>query len=112
MPAATAPLWVPASPGCWAPDGAAIYYLNGRRVMRASVTTGGFDEPQMLFEGSCAIASTALPMTNWDVHPDGTSFVLVRSSGAEAGDTEPGLPIVPIEVVVNWFEELKERLGN
>ena len=40
----------------WAPDGAAIYYLNGGRVMRASVTTSGFGEPETLFEG---LASSA-----------------------------------------------------
>ena len=96
----------------WAPDGTAIYYLNGGRVMRAPVTTGGFGEPQMLFEGSWAIASTALPMTNWDVHPDGRSFVFVRNPVAEDGDVGSGPPIIRLEVVVNWFEELNERLGN
>ena len=93
----------------WALDETAIYYLNGSRVMRASVTTGGFGEPQMLFEGNWATTGNT-PMTNWDVHPDGTSFVFVRNPGAEAGDV--GLPIVPIEIVVNWFEELRQRMGN
>ena len=98
----------------WAPDGAAIYYLNGGRVMRASVTISGFGEPETLFEGNWANAVIAglTFWSNWDVHPDGTSFVFVRNSGAEAGDTGPGPPMVPIEVVVNWFEEFRQRVGN
>jgi len=96
----------------WALDETAIYYLNGSRVMRASVTTGGFGEPQMLFEGSWTPASVGFPMTNWDVHPDGTSFVFVRDPEAEAGETEVGPPIVPLELVTNWFEELRQRMGN
>ena len=51
-------------------------------------------------------------MTNWDVHPDGRSFVFVPNSGADTGDTGPGPPVVPIEVVTNWFEELRQRMGN
>ena len=43
----------------WAPDGAAVYFLNDGRVMRASVTTGGFGEPRMLFEGNWAFSVTA-----------------------------------------------------
>ena len=98
----------------WAPDGTAIYYLNGGRVMRASVTTSGFGEPATLFEGNWAsvVGSGVTFLTNWDVHPDGTSFVFVRNPGAETGDTGPGPPIVPIEVVTNWFEELRERMGG
>ena len=60
------------------------------------------DGTQLLVaEAGWAVASGAF--TNWDVHPDGTSFVFVRNPGAESGERGPGLPIVPIEIVVNWF---------
>ena len=48
----------------WAPNGTAIYYLNGRTVMRASVTTEGFGEPQMLFEGTWVYSGSGFPGTN------------------------------------------------
>jgi len=38
--------------------------------------------------------------------------VLVRTRGATTGAADAGLPAIPVEVVVNWFEELKERVGN
>ena len=93
----------------WAPDGAAIYYLSGGGVLRAPVTPDGAREPRTFFVGNWINTSNNTPMTNWDVHPDGTSFVLVRT---EAGDTGPGPPIMPIEIVVNWFEELRQRVPN
>ena len=53
----------------------------------------------------------ALPRTNWDVNPVDGSFVFVSTPGAESG-VEGGTPVVPLEVVVNWFEELKQRMGG
>ncbi len=48
---------------------------------------------------------------DWDVHPDGQSFVAVRRPATE--ETEiGGVPIIPVRVVVNWFEELKAKVGN
>ena len=99
----------------WSPNGTAIYYrsLDGNRVMRASVTSeGGFraETPQLVIEGNWAVSSGEAPWSRrWDVHPDGDRFVLVRRLGPEVVDADtPGLPI---RVVVNWFEELRERAG-
>ena len=94
----------------WAPDGATIYYRSGRRVMRVSVTDAGIGEAVTLFEGDWVGSGGATPMTNWDVHPDGTSFVLVRS-GTEVSDAA-GAPVIEVAVVTNWFEELRQRMGN
>jgi len=38
-----------------------------------------------------------------DVHPDGQRFLMLQSS-------RPELPVTHINVVLNWFEELKRRL--
>ncbi len=91
----------------WAPDGSAIYYRNGDAVMKARVTTVGtfsVDSPGILFEADWLVA--ALGRHDWDVHPDGGSFVAVKGPATE--ETEVGgVPIIPVQIIVNWFEELR-----
>ncbi len=98
----------------WAPDGSAIYYRNGIRVIRASVTNGGHRSVvsrETLFEAQSQWLADALGSHDWDVHPNGTSFVAVR--GPATDETEVGgVPIIPVRVVVNWFEELKRLVPN
>ncbi len=96
----------------WAPDGSAVYYLDGGAVWRAELGDGAVRGRRMLFEGNWATRPQNAPVSNWDVHPDGTSFVFVGSVGAKPGDAGAGAPDIPVEVVVNWFEELRERVGN
>jgi len=96
----------------WAPDGSAIYYRNRNTVMRATVTTGGafsVESPEILFEAEWLVA--ALGRHDWDVHPDGGSFVAVKGPATE--ETEVGgVPVIPVRIVVHWFEELRQRMGN
>ena len=47
-------------------------------------------------------------MANWDISPDGKRFLIVkptRTAGESRKETVPKL-----NVVLNWFEELKERV--
>ncbi len=75
--------------------------------------SGSVRERRMLFEGNWATHCPGqAPVSNWDVHADGASFVFVRNPGAGIGDAGPYTRNVPVEVVVNWFEELRERVGN
>jgi hypothetical protein len=46
-----------------------------------------------------------------DLHPDGESFLFLSQPGAELTWGGEGSPVM-LEVVVNWFEELRERMGN
>ncbi len=96
----------------WAPDGSAIYYRNGSSVMRSSIAAGemfSVDTAEEIFRDSWVLDPGIYPRTNWDVHPDGESFLFVRAAGAELND---GVPVMRLELVVNWFEELRERVGN
>ena len=96
----------------WAPDGSAIYYRDGTRIMSAAVSTEEsftVAAPQLLFEGVWAFAPYS---TNWDVHPDDESFVLMTSPGAEIEEGGIAVAMIEVEVVSNWFEELRERVGN
>ena len=47
--------------------------------------------------------------TTWDVHPDGDRFLVVLPGQASAGSEESDERYL---VVLNWFEELKQRVGE
>jgi len=63
-------------------------------------TTFTVGEPRLLFEGEYLLDANG--NANYDVFPDGTRFVMI-----EAGE-ESARP--QINIVLNWFEELKERV--
>ena len=60
--------------------------------------------PRLLFEGSYQLGVT---LANYDITSDGQRFVMVQQGGADSGASQ-------INVVLNWFEELKQRVptGN
>jgi len=59
-------------------------------------------KPRLLFEAPFDSAGTL--HAGYDAGPDGASFVMIR--------TEKESTASEIHVVLNWFEELKERLGS
>ncbi|GIT52597.1 MAG: hypothetical protein Ct9H300mP15_28100 [Gemmatimonadota bacterium] len=64
--------------------------------------------PELLFDGPgyTRVQSQGW-VRNWDLHPDGSRFIMVSAQGGGAGDVLPA-----VHLVVNWFEELKRRMGN
>jgi eukaryotic-like serine/threonine-protein kinase len=93
----------------WNPNGRELFYRSGEKMMAVDVATQpGFaaGKPQMLFEGQYVPTPGTLP--NYDVSPDGQRFLMLKPSEQEqAAPTQ-------INVVLNWFEELKRRVptGN
>jgi len=98
----------------WSPDGKELYYWIGGSVrMRAvAVTT----QPTFAFGNPMPIPNP----TNWldggdvarqyDVTADGQRFVGVIQAGS-TNSNAPGSPAnTEIQVVLNWFEELKARV--
>ncbi|UCG59467.1 MAG: serine/threonine-protein kinase [Phycisphaerales bacterium] len=86
----------------WAPDGSAIYYLDGKSVVAVPVETeGGFKRghARSLFKDVYVHASGR----GYDIHPDGKRFLMVKKSQEDA-------PVTELIVVENWFEELKRRV--
>ncbi len=87
----------------WAHDGKELFYRNEDRVMAASVQTGPSFQaqtPTLLFEGPYLNGTTlAGGSVNYDVSPDGQRFVMLKG--------EEGSQQSQINVVLNWFEELK-----
>jgi Tol biopolymer transport system component len=86
----------------WSRDGRELFYRDGSgRMLDAHVsTTGAFrvDSVETLFSGATYEFSTF--RRRYDVDPDGERFLMVRRSGDE------------LILVDNWFEELREVMGE
>ena len=94
----------------WSRNGRELFYVTGDkhgagcRLMAVNVgatPTFRADTPRKLFEGPYAI--TSVFGQNFDVSLDGKRFAMVKF--------EPEKPPTAIHVVLNWFEELKQKLA-
>jgi serine/threonine-protein kinase len=91
----------------WSPSRDELYYrsIDGLRVMRVPFRTEpGFaaQAPQLLFEGPFV---TCCPWgRTYDITPDGERFLMIR-------DAENRTAPLEFEVVLNWFEELRETMA-
>jgi serine/threonine-protein kinase len=92
----------------WSPDGRELFYLNGDAVMAVAVATKPtfniVGTPQILFRGTYV---PSREHDTWDIAPDGKRFLMMKEAGVTAG----GGPR-KINIVVNWFEELKQRVPS
>ena len=101
----------------WSPDGHELYYRTGAsmeemehralaqrtRVMAVSIETKPSlkaGKPRLLFEGPYFESGHDIAVT-----PDGRGFILIRESESQSGPNE-------LQVVVHWFEELKQRVPS
>jgi serine/threonine-protein kinase len=92
----------------WARNGE-IFYRNGNQLMVVETKTQPGSQPifsagtpRLLFEGPYVATGTAA--SNYDVTADGQRFLMVKPSAQE------GAAATQINVVLNWFEELKRRV--
>jgi len=91
----------------WNPNGRELFYRNGSKMMsveirtRSAFTTG---KPRMLFERPYVPSPATTP--NYAVSLDGQRFLMLKF--VEAADEAP----TQINVVLNWFEELKRRVST
>jgi hypothetical protein len=94
----------------WARNGE-IFYRNGNQLMVVETKTQPGSQPifsagttRMLFEGSYVASGVAA--NNYDVTADGQRFLMVKPVAQQsAAPTQ-------INVVLNWFEELKRRVPS
>jgi hypothetical protein len=95
----------------WSPDGRELFYVSrDNSVMDVAVETKPtlhFGTPEILFKNTnfnpCSTTGY-----QWDIQPDGKRFLMMKPSGT-ATSTEAA-PRPKITIVVNWFEELKQRV--
>ena len=91
-----------ALPPVWSKDGQTVFYQNEDQVLAVPVSTAPrfrAEAPRVLFEGEYEKASY-VTHPNFDIAPDGKSFVMVKPDEEWGRATE-------IRVILNWFEELK-----
>ena len=90
----------------WAGSGQELFYRNqsGDKMMKVDITSGSTfraGSPRLLFEGSYDIQSAR---RQYDVTSDGRRFLMTQGVEPEAET------VGQINIVLNWFEELKERV--
>ena len=96
----------------WSPDGRELFYRNEDRYMEVPVKTEptfSFETPKVLFQGTYDIQPSLPMVSNWDINPDGKRFLMIKPpTVAGTGSTSVGPR--KINIVLNWFEELKQRV--
>jgi serine/threonine protein kinase len=96
----------------WSRDGRELFYRNGDAVIAVSVKTEptfSLQTPKILFRGSYFPPGSTIGMIRshiWDISPDGKRFLMMKLPGTAPGEGGPRR----INIVLNWFEELKQRV--
>jgi len=86
----------------WARDGTEVFYRNGDKMMAVPVSTNAvftLGKPVELFEGHYAVDPFGNDIHDYDVGPD-RRFVMIKESEQASAPAQ-------INVVLNWFDELK-----
>ena len=86
----------------WSADGRHVYYRSGESVIEATLSTTPMvtvTGRRTLFSGPYA---TDVYHADWDIAPDGQSFVMVRPTNDQRR----------LVLVSNWTAELRRRLGR
>ena len=90
----------------WSRDGHELFYQRGATLMSANVTTGATftsGTPRPLFEGRFLASING--NTPWVVSPDGKRFLRIQR-------VEPERAITSLDIVLNWFAEVKPFLAG
>jgi len=91
----------------WAPDGRELFYRKDNKVMAVSVETRPslkLGMPEQLFEKPYPYYESNSNITSYDIHPDGDHFLMIKSVECESVPDQ-------INIVLNWFEVLKEKMA-
>ena len=98
----------------WSPDGQALFFLGGGDVPPDEMAVVTIDPGPPLSVGNPEVLFDHAPYRRdpgdgrmYDIAPDGQRFLMVSTQDA----SEAGAVVSPqINVVLNWFEELTERV--
>jgi serine/threonine-protein kinase len=91
----------------WSPDGKELFYFRGQQLLGIDIAT----DPAFSFGNERALGmrgflTSEITTRPYDITPDGQRFLMVfpADQAGSVAETEQ------INVVLNWFEELKERV--
>jgi Tol biopolymer transport system component len=96
----------------WSPDGYELFYRKGDSFMAVGVETAPTfkpGNPKLLFKGTYLSTDIPKEWMMWDIHPDGKRFLMIKSPASTGASPTAALPR-KINIVLNWFEELKQRV--
>ncbi|MBI3050332.1 MAG: serine/threonine-protein kinase [Acidobacteria bacterium] len=88
----------------WSKTGRELFYESGDTLMAVEVRTQPTfwaGTPRVLFETRFFNAVGR----SWDVTPDGQRFLKIET-------IEPDVPPTHINIVLNWFQELRDKVGQ
>ena len=96
----------------WSPDGRELFYrrTNDGAMMVVPIEMDPVFAPgtaQVVFEGPYMPPRANVISRNFDVAPDGDRFLLIKQGAVREGPEES---VPKMTVVLNWFEELKDRV--
>jgi eukaryotic-like serine/threonine-protein kinase len=95
----------------WSPNGRELFYLSEDNfAMAVSVETKptiSFGTPKIIFKNTNQRVTGGGP--SWDIHPDGKRFLMIKPPASTGAAPAAATPQPKINIVVNWFEELKQR---
>jgi serine/threonine-protein kinase len=96
----------------WSPNGRELFYRNGDAVMAVAVETEPVfkaEKPETLFQGAyIPFGFSMQDASTWDISRDGKRFLMMKEATTAGMATAAEYPR-EINIVVNWFEELKQR---
>ena len=90
----------------WNPNGRELFYRSRDRMMAVDINTQpsfSAGKPKVLFTGQYQPSSSPVPNANYDISHDGQRFLMLKPGGQDQAATQ-------INVVLNWFEELKQKV--
>jgi hypothetical protein len=99
----------------WSLDSREIYYRNEDSVMAVKLQMGSELEPgkpEELFHGAYfpqPFSFMPISLNSWDIDPKGNRFLMIKL-GQATGEESPAEIPHKINIVVNWFEELKDKV--
>jgi Tol biopolymer transport system component len=99
----------------WSPDGNTIYYwtLGGRIEIKSLIATRIERGPPFVVTSRDTLMAGTWLTRDSDLHPDGDRWIISQEAGVPGGGAADEAPESErFLVVTNWFEELRERLGN
>jgi serine/threonine-protein kinase len=98
----------------WSRDGREMFFVSFSstqpRLFSARVTTSpafSFTSPTIV-EWPGDVGANTIDGRQYDIQPDGQHFIRLVAAGDRPSSGPPPNP--PIQVVLNWFEELKQRV--